>query len=70
MTKLNEIKTGDILIADGGFTCLREGQSCEAKHDECDSLYIDCDEGQHRLDAQVDENDDLVGLAKKIIAAD
>lgn len=33
----DELKLGDILIADGGFTCLKEGQECEVKRDEEDS---------------------------------
>lgn len=31
--KLSEIKAGDILIADGGFTCIEEGRECEVFSD-------------------------------------
>jgi hypothetical protein len=40
--KLSEIKAGDVLIADGGFTCLHEGERCEVKADEKGELYVAC----------------------------
>ncbi len=62
----NEVNVGDILIADGGFTCLQSGEECEVKMDERGELYVDCEVGEHFLDGQL--NDDLteyVGFLKK-----
>lgn len=50
--KMADVKAGDKLVADGGFTCLREGQVCEVKQDADGLLYVDCDEGTHHLDGQ------------------
>jgi hypothetical protein len=39
--KMDDIKVGDKLIADGGFTCIEEGRVCEVKA-RGDTLYVDC----------------------------
>lgn len=64
--KLSDIKAGDVLVADGGFTCLREGQQCEVKTDD-KGLYIGCDEGSHYLDGQTDfaTGTKVVGLSSR-----
>lgn len=48
--KVDEVKEGTILIADGGFTCLKEGEICTVKKDSNGDLYVDC--------AGSDENDE------------
>jgi len=62
--KLDDLSRGDILIADGGFTCLNEGDLCRV-HRDADGLYVRCAEGRHYLDGQVDDDDgDLVGFRR------
>jgi len=62
MTKLSEIKTGDVLEADGGFDCMDEGTRYTVEEDDA-ALFVNCREGKHYLDGQVDvPGGDLVGL--------
>lgn len=62
-TKLSELKPGDVLIADGGFTCLLNGEACPVKAASSGNLYIPCADGQHFLDGQLDhDGDSLLGL--------
>jgi hypothetical protein len=60
--KLSELKAGDVLIADDGFTCLRAGpHTVEASEN---GLFIKCDVGRHFLTAQEDrETGELVGFS-------
>ncbi len=64
--KLSEVKAGDVLIADGGFTCIEAGP-VKIKSDEC-NLYFDCCEdgvmGKHHLLGQADDGEYLIGLYK------
>lgn len=60
--KLADIKAGDHVLADAGFTCVKAGPHLveESKL----GLYICCDHGEHYLDGQEDEpGGDLVGLS-------
>jgi len=61
-----DVNVGDVLVADGGFTCLREGQECEVIRLETGELAVHCDAGTHTLDGQVDsaKGGELVGLKK------
>jgi hypothetical protein len=63
-TKLIDLKEGDKLVADGGFTCLNEGQIVEVKKDAAGELYVPCRSGRHALDGQTDDGETLVGLEK------
>ena len=58
--KLSEVQPGDVLIADGGFTCIKPGAQLVV----ADDLSIPCACGKHFLDGQVDfdDGDTLVGL--------
>ena len=62
--KLSEIKPGDKLIADGGFTCLDEDEVVEVAKDEEGFLYVPCRDGQHHLDGQEGENGEVIGLRR------
>jgi hypothetical protein len=70
---VDEVKVGDVLIADGGFPCLRENQNCLVRYDTLqidgvvqDALYVTCDEGQHFLDGQLDDTgENYVGFWKE-----
>ena len=45
--KLDQIKAGDVLIADGGFTCMSDGEVVTVKSDD-GGLFVRCagpDEG-------------------------
>ena len=59
--KLNKVKKGDIIIADGGFTCL---QAVEHKVYDNEGLFIECEQGMHFLDGQLDDDGNLIGLSK------
>ena len=63
--KLSDIKEGDTLIADGGFTCIRTGASRKVGRDR-DGIYILCGDGRHYLEGQVsfDGKDEIAGLTK------
>jgi hypothetical protein len=63
--KLSELKPGDKLVTDGGFTCMLDDAVKEVRQRENGDLYIECDlEGGHTLEGQVSEvnHDSLVGL--------
>lgn len=54
--KLSEVKSGDKLRADGGFTCLAEGDIVTiTKYNSI--LYVPCACGRHYLEGQLDEKD-------------
>lgn len=60
--KLADIKIGDCVCLDGGFTCMKSGLQ-RVKGDER-GLYIPCDDGRHYLDGQEDEEGaELVGIS-------
>lgn len=58
--KLSEVKAGDTIVADGGFTCMEPGPKIvrQAKHGLC----INCVDGDHYLSGQADDGEHLVGL--------
>lgn len=62
-TKITEVKAGDVLVADAGFTCVEAGEVIVKSDD--DGLYFECACGRHGLDGQLDFDDQqtLVGLA-------
>lgn len=73
--KLSELKPGDKLIADGGFTCMRDGAIKVVLAEPNGELYVFCDgpdgeggleEGKchHNLKGQISQenHDSLVGL--------
>lgn len=67
--KLIDVKVGDKLVADGGFTCLRKGQVSVVARADKGELFIPCDDGMHCLDGQLEHHgerghdDELVGLS-------
>ena len=62
--KLNDVRAGDTLVADGGFTCLREGDRRVVKAAPNGRLFIECDASRHDLVGQLDHDGALVGLSK------
>ena len=67
LIKVEDLKVGDKVIADGGFTCLDEGQECEVmKYDFDEGFYVKCSRGEHSLIGQLnDEESYYVGFKKK-----
>lgn len=60
--KLADIKIGDCVCADGGFTCLRPGFH-DVEGDD-GGLFVRCDDGKHYLVGQEADGDaDLVGIS-------
>src|ERR1035437_7281970 len=45
-------KAGEMLVADGGFTCLRDGVARKV-FDKDGHLFVRCKDGTHALDGQV-----------------
>ncbi|HWT12265.1 MAG TPA: hypothetical protein VN231_05900 [Allosphingosinicella sp.] len=58
-----EVNPGDILIADGDFTCIDAGTRLTVERDlHSPDLYVRCSEGKHYLDGQLDDQGRYVGL--------
>jgi hypothetical protein len=62
--KMTDLKVGDVVVADGGFGCLEDGQRCEVKANAKGELYVECDHGNHYLEGQKDFHGELIGLTK------
>lgn len=70
--RLQDVKEGDQVIADGGFTCLKDGAVLTVKtHPTIGAalgpghqLYVECDAGGHFLDGQTDDDGEIIGFAK------
>lgn len=60
--KLNDLKAGDTIIADGGFTCMKAGEKIVEADDA--GLYVKCRSGHHYLDGQEAEDGELIGLSR------
>jgi hypothetical protein len=68
-----DVQPGDVLIADGGFTCLKNGQRCVVHLDEATAkthkwpgsgLYVECKDGKHFIDGQLDDGVEYIGFTK------
>lgn len=60
--KLSDLKAGDIVYTDDGFTCMKEGQ--HVVQGDADGLFLKCADGQHYLEGQEDdETGELVGIS-------
>lgn len=60
MTMLNELKAGDTITIDNGFTCAMAGDHTVLMDDNGPSFRCDC--GLHYLDGQVGDDGHLVGI--------
>lgn len=54
------VSPGTVLIADGGFTCMRPGAKIVRRGPH--GLYVRCGCGRHYLDGQLDDDGRLIGL--------
>lgn len=61
MTKLSELRVGDKVQLDAGFTCM-EG----IKEIQCspDGFWVACDRGRHYLDCCADVEGNCIGITK------
>jgi hypothetical protein len=64
--KESEVKAGTVLIADGGFTCIKEGAHLVAQ-ENWGGLFVPCthDGGKHYLDGQIDDGEVYIGFRVK-----
>jgi len=61
--KLNNLRVGDRVSVDGGFTCIPGGTTLTVVQDSGGQLCVPCAHGLHPLSGQVDdENDVCVGV--------
>lgn len=63
----DNVREGSIVIADGGFTCLEEGARLIVRSED-GTLFVNCADGRHALDGQLDEGDDYIGLSVEVPA--
>lgn len=61
--KLSQLKAGDTVELDSGFTCRMEG-SVELQADTKDELFFVCDDGKHYVSGQADDGEHCVGIYK------
>ena len=59
--KTNDVEVGTKLKADGGFTCLKQGDVREVREDDTGSKFIECSDGEHHLDGQLN-GEEYIGL--------
>lgn len=50
--KIKDVKAGDWLSTDGGFTCIKSNRMRKVYADDDGKLYIRCEDGKHHLDGQ------------------
>jgi len=60
--KLENLKAGDTVILDGGFTCVDAGPT--VLYSEDGDLYFMCKEGGHMVAGQIGHDDHLVGISR------
>jgi hypothetical protein len=59
--KLTDLKEGQFVKVDSGFSCMKEGVKKVYQNDK--GFYVLCSHGKHYLDGQEDEKgSDLVGV--------
>lgn len=58
--KLSELRVGDKVMVDGGFSCMHDGDVKIVK--EKDGLYIDCRYGHHHLHALATDDEHCIGI--------
>jgi len=62
--KLSQLKVGDKVQVDDGFTCLKPNSIKTVRVANGQGLHICCKAGHHMLEGQLDEddNDTLIGI--------
>ena len=64
--KFEDVKAGDKHVTDVGHTCMVKDEIHRVYKDREGHLYLYCREGRHYLNGQVGENDELIGLERRI----
>lgn len=59
--KLSEVKAGDMIYTDMGFTCMKPTSHIVQEDDL--GLFIECNSGNHYLNCDI--NGELVGISKE-----
>jgi len=59
--KLDDLKQGDVIVADDGFTCMPANRFCLVIEGR-NGKYVLCEQGDHYLDGQDDGEGNLVGF--------
>ena len=59
---LSDVKVGDVVYTDGGFTCMSPGPK-KVKGDVT-GLYLCCAQGRHYLDGQKGTTGSLIGISE------
>lgn len=59
--RLDDLKRGDRVIVDDGFTCMTAWSEKIVDEDNA-GLFVDCEDGGHGLDGQDDGDGFLVGI--------
>ncbi len=65
--RIDDVKEGDTVVADRGFSCLISGKKYIVHNDETAprGLHVRCSEGKHFLVGQIDKSEThYVGLYK------
>jgi hypothetical protein len=61
----NDVKLGDMILADGGFTCIGDSEVLEVFQDKDNlELYVKCAVGRHFLKGAEDDHGMLIGFSK------
>lgn len=60
--KLSELREGDRVEADSGFTCIPAGKVLIVEKGENGALCIPCNYGRHLLHTQADDGEHLIGI--------
>jgi hypothetical protein len=58
----DNVKAGDKLVTDGGFTCITGDKVVIIQEDD-KGLYFECAAGKHYIDGQEDDDGSLIGLS-------
>lgn len=61
--KIDELKEGDTVIVDNGFSCMQSGKY-KIKSDFYGRLFIVCSKGFYHLEGQVSTDGELIGITK------
>ncbi len=63
--KLSDLKVGDTVQVDDGFTCMEPWSKKEVRQSSDGVLFVECSELEHCLDGQLaDDRDSLIGIYK------
>lgn len=59
---ISSVREGTVLICDGGFTCMNEGDLKTVQRNASGELFVPCKCGEHALDGQENEDGTYSGF--------